>query len=388
MKLLLICDDIGITPSGIVIDNLIKGLLQTGDSVSVVCAVNASVYTHSNLNVYVSLRRKLKIKKISTLINLTSKYFPFFLKNKSWVDRSYKKHIDIFSGSSFDVVLGFGMAQEFALLYLSKRFSTKLKLPLSFHFLDAIPPPRGWISSKHERQNIKKIMQRYIQIADGITATNPEMLMYFKDEFTSLNNIPLSVVRNPCSTNKISRKSAQSSISFLYLGAIYGPRKLDTLLEAFEKLYAERKDIELCFVGTVSNINLDETKYQFIKQSSWTKDPESYLKNADVFVDIDADLTNDVFLSSKLLLYLNSEKLILSITGPNSPARNLLKGLNTVTVCHHDSDEIYIGISKLLENINNQTDFSERSSLINLFSLDNIIFDLSKHLEKVRENHI
>ena len=168
-----------------------------------------------------------------------------------------------------------------------------------------------------------------------------------------IKNIPSFVVHNP-STNDVITQNIQNDKPkiFLYVGSIYHQRQPDELLKAFE-IFSKDKKVELWFLGNNKKLNLE--KHNFNKESmskirllDFQKDPSKIIEQAHVLIDFDANFKNDVFISSKLITYLNTNIPILSLTPRNSPSDNLL------------NDNINLGIIKMYYNENNRiTAFQE-----------------------------
>ena len=102
--------------------------------------------------------------------------------------------------------------------------------------------------------------------------------------------------------------------------------------------------------------------------------PEDYIRKSSVLIDIDADIANDVFISSKLIQYLSYDRTILCISPENSPARKLLQNkTKTVIISGHKQDDILSALVTAGKLSKTNTEYSEREQLLNLFDIETIV---------------
>ena len=109
----------------------------------------------------------------------------------------------------------------------------------------------------------------------------------------------------------------------------------------------------------------------------FTRDLDPFYKNATALIDIDADLENDVFLSSKIVNYLNINRIIISETGLNSPSRHLFKEISSIIHCDHNSDELYEAMIKS-NLIRSNISYEDRLAAIEIFSVEKNIEKFEK----------
>ena len=156
---------------------------------------------------------------------------------------------------------------------------------------------------------------------------------------------------------------------FLYAGRIYGQRSARVLLEAFARLSGSP---ELVFIGPDGErIRKEIERYapacrERIELLPWTPDLDSELERATALMDIDAQGPDDVYLSSKLFTYLRCPRPIVSITGPGSPARRLLSGMDSVLVCPHEPE----AVQKALERCSEAFDYTDRAVILSAADAD------------------
>jgi glycosyltransferase involved in cell wall biosynthesis len=173
---------------------------------------------------------------------------------------------------------------------------------------------------------------------------------------------------------------------FIYTGAIYGLRKSHYVINAFIKLLSIQPDSKLIFVGhglpieTLSLIN-DKEKSK-IETHPFTKDLTPYYIAATALIDIDSDLEDDVFISSKIVNYININRIIILETGHHSPSRQIFSGLNSVLQCYHDSDEIFEAMKKAIQ-LKHIISYNDRNEVRKLFQIEEVTQKINIVLNKI-----
>ena len=107
-----------------------------------------------------------------------------------------------------------------------------------------------------------------------------------------------------------------------------------------------------------------------IEFHDYVTDLAIYYSNATVLIDINAYFDNDVFLSSKIINYLSIYKPIISLTGHNSPSRNVFTEDDSIIHSLHNVDDIY---DAMLTAINTNVVLERRNRYIKLFSKEYIV---------------
>jgi glycosyltransferase involved in cell wall biosynthesis len=109
--------------------------------------------------------------------------------------------------------------------------------------------------------------------------------------------------------------------TFLYLGSLYGKRDPKLLIDLFLTLIDIIADAKLIFVGSsisLSNYSIPADKLNNFEVIEWTDEPEKYIEEAEVLLDYNANIEEDVFLSSKLTKYIGFNRKVLVLSGKNS----------------------------------------------------------------------
>ena len=374
--------NVGSTAPGIVFEKLIQGLSISNEIDVLAADFVPSIELPKVANVNILNKNKIHPRISRLFITL----FGVDLFDCIWAWKA-KRLVNKKTNNTYDIILSFLSTHNYAATIAGTYLSKKLSCKLAIHSTDAIPAPIGWIEDDLFYKGLKRMMAKYLSKADAFFTTNTKMLQYQLKTFTPKVNLITNVIYNSgFETNKEFPKPDMSTNNFVYTGGIYGARKVDYLIAGFEKLLELYSDSNLIFIGNqspaISISNYKPLTQQNIYFIPYTKDLEPYYKCATALIDIDADIENDVFISSKMPIYLMINRIIISETGKNSPARHLFKGMESIIQCDHDSDQLCEAMRKSIVS-KNKIRFDDRYKITKLFQLENIISQLNKTL-----NHI
>jgi glycosyltransferase involved in cell wall biosynthesis len=277
-------------------------------------------------------------------------------------------------------------AYGFPVFELAYRISRKFKIPLAIHAVDPLPSTAGWGENQHLRKSIVSIIKPYYKHAIIVSSTNEAMLNYQKNMIGEKFIQNSFVLPNPYSPLKNKLAAPLEQKSFVYLGSIYGKRNIQHLIGAFTIFCDTHQDAKLYFVGPIyaGKATISEHVADKIVLINWTDEPEIFISKCAILVDIDADIQNDVFISSKLTNYLVADRVILSISPPDSPARKLMQYLhNTVVVTADSKAEILNALEEALNKSQNLIDFGERNEIRNYLSPRTVAKKLLDNLKSV-----
>lgn len=315
--------------------------------------------------------------------------FAFDYEGLSRVLAGLKHYRQIRKSFQPDVILVLTSGYCYNSIDFGVKISEKYKIPLAIHSVDPMPAPAGWNEHPFLRRAIIKYVGNRFRKANYLSFTNNSMLDYQIDLLGISSKTKTEVLLNPAQHNPIKKEFTNNNSRFLYLGSFYNKRKPDYLIEAFICFLKINPDAEIFFVGVGNNkiiYNASE-KYFQIKVFDWTNEPEKYLEMADVLIDIDADIENDVFIASKLNNYILLDKPILSISPEGSPARNLLKDCKeTIFFSNNSAESIYEKLTAIGGFKPNLDIFNERNSLRMRVNIENITVELFEHLQSIVRN--
>lgn len=336
MKMLVIASSIGDTAPGKVFSGYIKRLIEKYTTVDII-SLDQNNLIDSELIEVKNIHPR--IKKLSiTCLNID--IFDYYLAYKISSRADFE---------SYDVVITMMSAHNFFPLYLGY-FLKKNKQSIKWinYCVDAVPAPKGWGLSEGYSNGLIKMIRKFMAQADKIYFSNEVMLEYqlnilngyFKGESGVLYTLPdIEPLFLP--------KKEKKEFVLLYTGGIYQARKVDQLLLAVERLVLEGINVKLNFVGTNPNsVDLSVISEEVrgnICFFGYTRDLLPFYEEAGLLIDIDADIENDVFISSKFFNYLMLNRRILCITGKNSPVVIFVKDnkVSNVDFSMHSSSSIF-----------------------------------------------
>ena len=382
MRILVITTNIGRTAPGIVFERLIYGLSSLHQIDVLTADYDTSVDLSRVYNIIINKQFNIHPRIFRLLISLFG-INPF---DCYWALKSIRllksKKIN-----PYDIAFSFISNHHFAPLIAGGKIAKKYNCKYATHFLDAIPAPPGWNDNIGYSKGVKRLMFKYLSKANALFSTNNQMLAYQLSTFIPSKNLITDVIYNPSIDRfKEFLNSECDTNYFVYTGGIYGARKVKYLLEGFERLLELYSDSYVLFVGSYIEAsllrNLNHRTLERIKILPFTKDLDQYYSCATALIDIDADIENDVFLSSKIINYIMINRIIITETGANSPSRNLFKDIDSIIQCDHDSGQMYEAMKESIIMKGSIT-FENRKHVSELFSLENVVKRLNISLTRL-----
>lgn len=382
MNVLVIASDLGYTAPGIVYETILKELSK---------AFNLSVISIKTRN-----QKYIPAKYLPTaglkyehyrVSDASMSFFGRNLYDYYWLlkqRRLIKKEIV----SDHDVIITLMSNHNYKSLILGCYLSYKYKKKWVIYSVDAVPAPLGWSTEGKLFRNTKKFISRYIPKCDAFFSSNKQMLDY-QLGFLEKRPYYTGYIYTPIHTRdytekKIGIERCQLHPVFLYTGGVYGPRRIENLLEGFRFFLKDYPLAKLVFVGTPKLHQFDSYEDLILSKNieinGYTQDLAPYYDIATALIDLNAFFDNDIFLSSKIVNYLPLRKPIISITGLNSPSRNIFSADESIIHCIHDSGEIYRG---LLNSVIQTFDYKQRDIYIEKFMPQNAVKPLLQVLGKI-----
>lgn len=385
MKCLFIVSDIGYTAPGIVYETIINELSKSL-SISLI-----SLKTKNN-NSTITYLTAAKIRYEHYRVE--EAFFSLFGRNildDLWIFKQkhiLNKKINKEIIKEQDCIVSLMSNHNYKSLLLGYYLSQKYKKKWVVYSVDAVPAPIGWSSDNRFYRNTRKFISRYLTKCDAFFSSNKLMLEY---QLSFLNKQPpyTGVIYTPIRTmyhgsENINNSRKEVSPIILYTGGIYGPRKIEALLDAFRKFLGDYPTAKLVFVGTpkVSQFDFyeDLINSNRIEINGYAQDLSSYYDTATALIDVNAFFDNDIFLSSKVVNYLPIRKPIISITGMNSPSRNIFTEDESIIHCTHDKNEIY---KSLRYSVTHLFEYNQRKMYIEKFMPQNVVKPLWQVLRNI-----
>lgn len=286
----------------------------------------------------------------------------------------------------YDVVMAFTASSQLTPIVAGRIIAKRLGAKFAVYSVDAIPGPGGWTKADYFR-GMMKVVGRNLPAADYIASSNRYMLDYQLTTFKPKDTLRTGVLLTPSPSQEYLLPISEEKL-FLYTGTLYGLRNPDHIIKAFKRLLKVHPDARFIFVGMKMHMrNMDTIltaeERTHVEIMSHTNDLEPLFRRAKVLVDMDADKDSDPFLSSKIVTYLKTNRIILCETGRHTASRELFAGHRTIIQCDHNEDSLYEGMLQALALGCEEQDYSEREAVIEKFSIENVTSLLKHDLEEV-----
>lgn len=380
MRILIITKTIGKTAPGIVFERIVQGLSSFHEVELIASDYDPSIDLSK-------VKKVTKLKAYSFNSRLLKLFMIIFNNNPFDFIWGLRTRRNICKNQKYDLVFGFISFGHYEGLIAGSMVSKKLKTKFAVYSVDAIPAPTGWMPYDAYYRGLEKMIKRHLSKPNAFFSSNEQMLSYQLDVISGKKDMFTGVIFTPAYGGFKSMPLMNTGRKkFLYTGGIYGARKPDYILAGFKKLLKKYPEAGLVFVGTVlsqSIMNqLEREVAERIEFFPFTRDLSPYYSMAIAFLDIDADIEDDIFLSSKIMNYLMMNRVIISETGNNSPSRHLFKNIPSIIQCSHNEDEICNAMERAIL-MRDTVSFEDRLSILELFKIENIIVKLNKDLTTI-----
>lgn len=382
MKILVIAQNVGRTAPGIVFERLIDGVSKYHDVDVLTSDFSPSIPLESIKEKITLKYTKIHLRLMKLLISIFS-VNPLDLIWAMKATKTLKR-----KGKKYDIVFSMVSFHHYIPLISGNNISRKIGSKWVVYSVDGIPAPIGWSKNDSYFRGCKRMIRRYLKDVDYIASANEQMLEYQLTSFSHKQDLIKDVIFVPLPNNcqNIDQlPNVDDEIVFLYTGGIYGARKVKYVFKAFKKLLEEYPHAKLVFVGSKispTDLNLlDEQERMQVEVHPYTTNLIPFYERSFALIDIDADLENDIFLSSKIINYISLNRIIISETGMNSPSRKLFNNIPSIIQCNHDADEIYRGMKQTIKY--KDIDFADRKKFIKLFSIGHIITNINTNFIKL-----
>jgi glycosyltransferase involved in cell wall biosynthesis len=375
MKIITITGNVGHAATGIVTESLLLGLIAKGIDLKIFAEKNTS-HHFDDKSINTNSFFRIINKEIITKAAVAFLKYPF--NEILWILSSLRVLLKINKKEPSTLILVIASAGDMHLLELARLLSMKTHLPLYIHMTDPSPAPIMWKEKSYLRNGLRSIVKRCYKKASLFSNSNPFMLNYQLKELGDVKNPKAFFIYNPIIGSPVFKNNNQKNVTILYLGNILYNRRADEIIKAYVELISDYNNLKLQFVGikspSLNHLNIEEDKLKTISVHSWTNNPEDFIRNASILLDFDAPFENDVFISSKLMKYLNTDVPIVLITPSNSPSQHLCKELpKSVFISDYQRINIKDTLKKAIVSLK-KTDskeiLEERKNLVASLSVD------------------
>lgn len=379
IKVLVICDVIGRSAAGIVVENLLS-YLDSSKKIELVIIANRnfSIKSYQDLRLIGLKRTEINFKYKLRLI-LTRKE----PGSNNWVKMGFQK----LGHTKVDAMMAISSAYSFRPFQLAYEISKSKNVPYIIHALDPLPSVKGWGENPLLRFAILRAVKPYYTQSSIISASNKQMVEY-QTNLLCLSEHRQTYFYNPI-LSELRYKSLhgfdpKQSLKLLFLGTLYDKRSPLSLLEAIEKINDLGINVSISFVGHIYSDSIKDliNNCDFAFCFTFQEGPELFVEESHILIDIDADISNDVFISSKLNFYVNIDKPILCITPPRSPTCRFVENCNdSIFVANNNVRSIYDSILYMM-NID-KFHYSNRANLRDEISLINVGKKIEDNLDSL-----
>jgi len=386
MKILVIAKNIGKDAAGLVYLEFVKNLVVYFKTNLFIIANNSPNIDVPNNNILISPNVNEKSERYSKLLLISTRkdYFTRNWEKSTWILFNKSQFADI----KFDWVITFNSGNVIAPAILGKKIAEKSSGKLHVHLVDPIPPPKGWENFEIYRKALIYPLKPVLKEATMISSSNEVMLNYQLSQIKNLSPKFTLVLPNPVkSANLIFvNREIDDKKRIVFLGTlITGARNPAGIFEALTLLVKKWSNLEFHIYGSsygTDSLNLPESISKKVFFHQYTNNIEEVIKYADILLDLDGNVQNDVFISSKLPVYLSYNRAILSITGPNSPSRKILCNLtNSAVIATFDIGVIVNSIETALKMNVEESFVKERNEYLSRVNSDYVTKTLIQKLE-------
>jgi glycosyltransferase involved in cell wall biosynthesis len=282
-----------------------------------------------------------------------------------------------------DVIYGRGMpvASIFATAALARRWHR----PFGLHFSD--PYPSVWDPrDRHYRAKLNRV-RRLMQRAAFVTfVTESARQLVAKEQAMDLRQKSF-LLPHIAPAPVVFLEPPKAPDAFLYAGRFYGHRRPDRLLEGFARLCREIPGVEFRYVGPDHELVGTAAARLGIESRTrllpFTKQIQDHYAAAQVLVATDASEPPAIFLTTKLVEYLNTNRKILLISPEDSPGSQLVGRFpQTAMRVPEDAAAIHQAMRQLLQWTPSPEDYAQRQQAMNEFSGSTVAARLLEELSR------
>ena len=313
-------------------------------------------------------------------------FFPLFSKY-NFVKQKYKKQIFLLKNyikkNKIKIIISY--SNPYILNIICTIVSKDLNIKNIIHYSD---PFYKTIYKKYIFFNKslfdKKIEKSILSNASHIVVNNESMARFiFKNQQTNFSNkttiIPHSYYAKDF--KEPIKKNREKNIQISYFGALNKIRSPLKLINIFIKLKKKKliaKNLEMHFYSNLDKylktINLNQKNYYLknkvhFHNSLSHRDSLKKMHEFSILLSMDAEGTENIYLTTKLIHYLNIRKPVLNITQKNSPNYKLGKLANFFFLNINDKKHIELN---LVQSLSKYITFKPNENIIKRYESKNV----------------
>jgi len=200
--------------------------------------------------------------------------------------------------------------------------------------------------SKKSAKKHKELEQKILQTTDKIIVTSPSL----KTDFSQITTKPIRIITNGYDVEQIEKQTLDKKFSIAHIGSFLSKRNPVVLWKVIREIIQENKefktDFELKLAGVVSQEILDTIQKfglsSFVKNLGYLSHKDSVIEQRKsqilLLIESDSEETK-MILPGKLYEYMASHRPILAIANQNSDIRKLITQTNTGVFCDYTETE-------------------------------------------------
>ena len=337
MKVLVLAQEIGGNAPGILYERMLSGMSSLCQLDIATCSYQPSV----------SIRTGRVFEMKYPRMKHWAKQGLFSCAGRDWISCQLAHRLQNRLEGEYDVILSLCSNDRFWALEAGAYLHQRHGWPWACYCVDAIPAPAAWVGNGPYR---KAALRLWTRIGGGIGFLGSiceEMLAYQQSVLPKGTSIPAGVYLPRVSGVPVDTAPFTGTDPvFLYAGRIYGKRTAKYLLEAFGRYLEDQPQAELVFLCPTADAERVRSGIPgqvagHVRLEPWTDDVQPWIDRATALIDLDADVPDDIYLSSKMFTYLLQQRPIICETGANSPSRHLFRGIPSILQCDHDPEQLY-----------------------------------------------
>jgi glycosyltransferase involved in cell wall biosynthesis len=311
---------------------------------------------------------RLEIIRIPSIENLFFyraflKLFPFFRKLPDpsiiWAIRAKETAIKILSLKKFDVLITWGqpMSDHIAGLQIKKKTEIKWIAHFSDPWIDNPYINLGYVTYK-----INQCMERNVILnADTVIFTSDATKYTVMKKYSPKIRDKAFVIPHafdPKLFSEFCNTSRDKPLTISHIGNLYGFRGFDEVLKALVMLRGKEPflfdEVSIKIIGTVNSDIKDKTARLSLNEKVLFTPPIPYLdslqemENSDVLLIVESKYDRGLFLPSKLIDYLGSNRPLLGIVNPNSTSAKIINDAGGIVADINNVEDIYRSIVELI----------------------------------------
>jgi glycosyltransferase involved in cell wall biosynthesis len=284
-------------------------------------------------------QKKIKSDFLRKVLNRISQTFFLPDNKRSWIKPALKEARKLLSSESFDII--FATAPPYTDFLIGAKLKKEFNIPLILDYRDAwLDDGLSFYPTPVHRWIVKGMERKVLNLSDKIIAYTRQIKEHILKNYPFIKPDEISIIphgydEEDFDLNFVPSKSP-NKMRITYSGAFYDERTPKFFLNAVEKLFVERPDlesqIEFYFVG-----NFPKKYYRKIQKSKYKsnfhftgyvdhKTNIQYLLNSDVlWLMIRHSKNPHLYATSKLFEYIGTGKPILACVPRNGAAAMILK---------------------------------------------------------------